>query len=462
MRSPTRSRERPLSAALLAVAMVVLGQALQVNNGNLAPAALVEVLVALGLCLTAIVAWPALHLGKRGTLLVAILAAGLGLQLWQLATAPLGGRGPPTLTGTADVTFRVVLVAAGVLAMAGLAERPLLGRFHMAVVLVVVFVAGAYLITLAPEPHIDVYIFQRDGIDWLLLGENPYTVTYRNIYPNNTRLYGPGVVVDGRVGFYPYPPLTLLLGMPGRLLGDVRYALLAATVLAAGLIAHARPGRLARGAAALLLFTPRVFFILQESWTEPFVLLMLAATVFAALRAPRLLALCLGLFLASKQYAPLAAPLVLLLVDGDWRRFLRLVGAAAAVALVVTLPLFLWDPASAFDDIFLLQFRQPFRVDALSVLAWVKAGGGEVPGPWVSFAALATGLALALWRAPRQPSAFAAGIALTFLGFFVTNKQAFCNYYFFALGAIACALGAIAEPRAAPGRRRRAVTKAIW
>src|SRR5207248_8919226 len=118
----------------------------------------------------------------------------------------------------------------------------------------------------------------------------------------------------GRLNFgYPYPPLSLLLIVPAYQLGDLRYAQLAAMALAGAFIALARPGRTAFAAAALLLFTPRGFFVLEAGWTEPFAVLFLAVTVFAACRSPRQLPVPLGLFLASKQYlvlALLATPLL--------------------------------------------------------------------------------------------------------------------------------------------------------
>jgi hypothetical protein len=52
-------------------------------------------------------------------------------------------------------------------------------------------------------------------------------------------------------------------------------------------------------------------------------------------------------------------------------------------------------------------------------------------------------IAMALWRAPRTPAGFAAAVAVTFTVFFAFSKQAFGNYYFFVIGALACALAAI-------------------
>jgi hypothetical protein len=51
-------------------------------------------------------------------------------------------------------------------------------------------------------------------------------------------------------------------------------------------------------------------------------------------------------------------------------------------------------------------------------------------------------MALALWRVARTPAGFALGVAALFLAFFVLNKQAFANYYFFVIGALCVAVAA--------------------
>ena len=54
----------------------------------------------------------------------------------------------------------------------------------------------------------------------------------------------------------------------------------------------------------------------------------------------------------------------------------------------------------------------------------------------MAFAVAAAVMALALWRVARTPAGFALGVAALFLAFFVLNKQAFANYYFFVVGAL--------------------------
>ena len=160
---------------------------------------------------------------------------------------------------------------------------------------------------------IDVFMFQRDSAAALLSGVNPYAITFPNPYPTGA-YYGPDMVVDGRLMFgFVYPPLSAFLSVLGAWAGDVRYAQLGAMTLAAACMAYTRRGRLGGLAAGLYLFTPRNLFVLEQSWTEPFVVLFLAATVWCAARHPRVAPYALGLFLAVKQYAVLALPLALLI-----------------------------------------------------------------------------------------------------------------------------------------------------
>jgi hypothetical protein len=67
----------------------------------------------------------------------------------------------------------------------------------------------------------------------------------------------------------------------------------------------------------------------------------------------------------------------------------------------------------------------------------------------VAFGVAAAVGGLALWRAARTPAGFALGVSALFLAFFVLNKQAFANYYFFVIGAL-CVAVAAADPAERP------------
>jgi 4-amino-4-deoxy-L-arabinose transferase-like glycosyltransferase len=108
----------------------------------------------------------------------------------------------------------------------------------------------------------------------------------------------------------------------------------------------------------------------------------------------------------------------------------------------LTLPFVLWDPSAFIHDVVALQFHQPFRDDALTFLAaFAYLMGIQLPSSCAFLAA-----ALASWwawrRCPRTPAGFVTATAFVFFSFFAFNKQAFCNYYSFVVGALCVALGA--------------------
>ena len=440
--------ERWLAPALV-LTSVSLGAGLQVSDGMLSPKALALTVAAFALLLAAAVLPRSRRLAAFDAYGVPLLAAaGLTAHFWALFRAepvPYPGVSSAGLS-TFYVGLAVLAVAAGV----ALCSR----RFAFTVTATVALVAthfalGVWIIHHYPAPPIDVHIFQRDAIAALRSGTNPYAITFPNIY-SNTNYYGPGVVVHERLQFgFPYFPLSLLVAMPGQLLaGDTRYAQLVAMELAAVLMVFARSGAWGLLAAALYLTTPRLFYVLAQSWTESFVVLGTAVVVFAACRRPRAVPWLFGALVALKQYLVFALPLAVLLAGAplDRRRLLTLLTKAAIVGAAVTLPFVLWNPAAFWNSVVALQFHQPFRTDALSVLAWWASKGHEQPSASIAFVMAGLASGLAVWRLPRSAAGFSAAVALTFFAFFLFNKQAFCNYYFFVIGAMCMSLAAYGEP----------------
>jgi hypothetical protein len=305
------------------------------------------------------------------------------------------------------------------------------------------FVIGWSAIRGLVNPDFDVYWCHMQSLEALLKGINPHTLTIPYAHPDELK-YPASYVFDGRVHIgFPYPPLSLFLALPGYLVGgDYRYSGLAATTLSAFLIGYARPSRLSLLAAAIFLSSPAMSTVLKMGWTEPFVVLMLALTLFTACRAPKFLPYALGLLIAVKQYAIFAALGVFLLPIE--RRTLKsyavIIIKALAVATAVTLPWMLWNVHGFLSDVVLLQFRLPFRMDALSYLVWLTYNTGVQPPAVIGFVMIAPAVALMAWRGSRTPAGFAVSVALIFLSLFAFNKAAFINYYFFVIGAMCCAI----------------------
>lgn len=308
------------------------------------------------------------------------------------------------------------------------------------VVLMVVYLAVGIVGLRFYHPPIDVTIMENDSVHALLHGVDPYerNTTHQDLYTPQQAIYGPGLEVNGRVRVgFPYPPLTLFWILPGYLLGDVRYSFLIAVALTAVIVFYIEPGLNGLVAAMLLLFIPDTPFILSYGWTEPLMVMTLAATILAARRAPRLLPVALGLFFASKQYSFLAVPLVAMLVPRfSWTAYFSLLARAVAVAALVTVPFFLWDPQGFWWSLVGFRLATPLRLDALSFSALLAVHRLHVIPQWGVMLAVILAVSFALRKAPKTAAGFAASLGLVSLIFFVLNIAGFCNYYFFCAGAL--------------------------
>jgi hypothetical protein len=178
-----------------------------------------------------------------------------------------------------------------------------------------------------------------------------------------------------------------------------------------------------------------VFHIEEIGWTEPFLVLMFAITVILSVHGSISTALALGLFFALKQYTFFVIPIAVRSLGT------RAVGAALMIAAAVTLPLVMWDWNAFLHSAVWLQFRQPWRADALSFAVLLNYLG--MPRmPWLGFAAAGLALLAVMLRRNGHPAVFARDVAFVLFAFFAFNKQAFYNYYFLVLGALCCALAA--------------------
>jgi hypothetical protein len=434
------------SAYFVAFAVLFLGLTLNRSDGLFEPIAICQLTAAFVFAIFGILVPRLRRSTTSARLLLIVFALGLLFQITLLLSwIPAGLHGPTQTVPEFRFFNAGLLFAAGLVLLICLVPIPWLRRGVIPLVLVTHFALGVLVIRIVPNPYIDVFVFQQNSSAALLDGRNAYELKAPNIY-GPSKLYGPGLVKDGRLTFgNPYPPLTTLLATLGYLVaGDVRYAHLAAITIGGALMAYMHSSRIAALAACLYLFTPRVFFVVEQSWTEPFVVLFLAATVFCARHQRKLLPIALGLFLASKQYVVLIMPAAFLLLSPPvrWGALLRLYAQASIVALIVTLPFMLWNVQEFLANVVLLQWHQPFRKDALSYLA-LYAQFGPVPPQWIVLVPLIPTVFFTLWRSPQTPAGFAAAVALILFVFFAFSKQAFCNYYFLVLGALCCALAAI-------------------
>ena len=318
-------------------------------------------------------------------------------------------------------------------------------------------VLAAVMVATLPRPaNQDVDLFPRDASAALVQGENPYAITYPNIYGAGTPLYAPEVQEGNRLDVgYPYPPISLLLAASGELLvGDHRYVAIAAVAAGAVLLMLCGRGRVPTGAALLVVSSPLTYRVVYNGWSEPLLVPLVAGTVLASLRAPSATPILLGLASAGKQYAA-----VLLLIGlGLLARVRRQVGwtrmliVSVTVAAATVIPFFVWDPGRFVRSVVEFHLLQPLRPEAVSIPGLLLRTDIAVVPAWVGFAAGAVALAAVLRWAPRTPSGFALGSAAFYLVFFLFSKQAFMNYYFLILALLLAGVAA-AQPMRQPEDR---------
>jgi hypothetical protein len=428
---------RAINLAPLALAAVILGAALQVRDGLYSPLAVAllaaaTVLVFLGFSR---IQW------LRDEWIDHILTMGLLLQLALLYT-DFPGSHHHVHTPRDYWPFLAIISTAVPVAIA-LVVMPRLAPVALAAFVAIYLAAGIWLLRFTPQPLMDVFHFQRDACDALVHGINPYAITYPDRYgPEGDWVYGPGLVKDGRLLFgFPYMPLTLAMELPAHLLlPDYRYSLLLAIAGAALLIGWRNATRRAVLCAGLVLFTPRGFYLIEQGWCEPLVVLLLCATVVAAGWSRWVAGVLFGLLVVAKQYDLFMVPLGLMMARGERIRP-RFFVAALTAAAVATLPIVLWDAGAFWHSAIALQFRQPFRADSLSFAALIANLEGPRLGAWVPLAAVIVASTFCLWRLPWAPASFAIAVAMCCLVLFSLSKQAFANYYFLVISALCCGVG---------------------
>jgi hypothetical protein len=487
---------RDLSRPWLAVAALVLSLTLQLSDGFYHEPALPWLGLALvaAICGLTGVSWPwGATSDRHAQMTRGLLTAGVLVSALALVTRPLARYMPdPRPWAHPDLLVAVAAAAGIALSVHAAHGRAAMTRACIALVAIGLWL-GAWTVRESPEPHIDVIPVHQDAFAAVARGQSPYGITFADMYGAHEPFYAAEMRDGQRVLFgFPYPPLSLLLAWPGHaLLGDLRYSEVLALVLAVALIAttgtHVWGRATASGPAgvvptgasvgllcgAALLLSPRVVFHLEQGWTEPFPILLLALTVAVAVRRPSVAWLPLGLLVASKQHMLVALAFVPLLVSrtsavvqedgiGRARRMWPMLwfgGKAVAVAAVVTLPLALLDVDAFVRSAVMLQVREPFRLDSLSftrlfvALGWALDKHGALA---VSMAAGLLGVGLAWWRAPRTPAGFAAALGVTCFLLAAFGKKAFLNYYYLVVACLlvsVAAAGRVTEPWQAPATR---------
>ncbi|MGZ6143940.1 MAG: hypothetical protein ACXWLM_11420, partial [Myxococcales bacterium] len=271
-------------AALCALAAVLIGAGLQLSSGMYEERALALVTVAA--VLAAIAALWIRHGAAETSPLPAqvILGAGCagGLAIHFFSNPTFYGDPSKLEAFHWFAAVGLVLLSAYLC----LHLRASLVRARFLLLLACFAMMGIAVLRASPKPWIDVWYLQQGAADALRQGYDPYSVAYPNIYGRMANIsYPPELLVNGRLQSFCYPPLVVLVDLPARLLfGDIRYASLGLMIFAAWAIARLVKGPEGELAALFVLFSPRTFFVLEQSWIESLVLAAFALTALLVAR----------------------------------------------------------------------------------------------------------------------------------------------------------------------------------
>jgi hypothetical protein len=334
-------------------------------------------------------------------------------------------------------TQALVIAASGIALLSLWARR----AWRLAAFLAIAgLVTAAALTTVGLDSHpgIDVWVLLQQSSDGLRHGADMYRQHW--------------IGSNGLQAVYPYLPGTTVLLAPFRwLFGDVRYGLIAASVLAAWLVRRTAPDAPA-ALPALILIAPHWVFLIDQSWSEPLLIAALAGAILA-LRSERpwLAVIALAVALACKQHIVVLLPLFAI-----WPSFgLRRAIAAGALAVLAILPWIIAGPRDIWHDAVHANLALGVQTRALN-LPSLFARHGVTFGFWFLIVMIAAAYALVIFRLPRTPSGLALGAALVMWTLDVSNKQTYFNHYTLPLALLVIAVAAAERPGAAsrvrPGR----------
>ncbi|WP_439629225.1 hypothetical protein [Gemmata sp.] len=445
-----------LAAPFAVAGIVFLGRAIQINSGNYDPAAVGFLVAGVAALVLAVAATsrPVVS-GRAAAAALGLGVIGLVYQFYQLTTEPPGWDLHTQPMGT----YLAALAALEILTVPQVLRLPAFRWAYTAGWLAAFAVLAVWIVRATPDPFIDVYSWTKYSLEVLGEGRNPYAAWMPNLYGHDIQhrdggnIYGRPVTADAQwvqCG-YVYPPVLLLSAGAGYLAGEIRWAHVAAFV-ASGLALLGCRGRFAALAAALLLTSPRVFLMVQQSLTDTFCVGLVAVTACLASRSSRLTPWAFGVAVVSKQYMIFLIPLGLLLVPPPWdrKKLAAFFVPAAVAAAAVNLPWFLWDPRAILRS--LMASGLPFRYESLTLLSAYTVAAGTPPpmSQWLQFAMLVPTYALVWARSARGPAGFALSAALVVAVFFAFSRHASCNHYFLVVGCAATGLAAVTRDSEVP------------
>ncbi|HVV77435.1 MAG TPA: hypothetical protein VHC43_15520 [Mycobacteriales bacterium] len=330
------------------------------------------------------------------------------------------------ISGNGETAVKALVVVGAAAAIGTLLIRRIRNVWGLAAIAAIALATAIVVVRAAPSPAIDVWVFLQQSSTGLLHGANMYTQHWTGSPPGELS------------NVYPYLPGTTLLLAPFKwLLGDVRYGTAVAALAAVYLLWRLAP-KAAPPLAALIVLMPHWAFLIDQSWTEPLLVVELAACILALRTGHTGWAVAaLAAALVTKQFVAPLLPLFAI-----WRSFgVRRAAIAGAVAFGITLPWLIANPTAMWHDAVTTEINETVSPFADNLPAFLLRHGVHA-GFAITLVVVGIAYAVAVARLPRTPSGLALGCALVMFALDIANKQTFFNHYTFPLGLLVIAIAA--------------------
>ncbi len=305
-------------------------------------------------------------------------------------------------------------------------------RWIYAILLIWILLLKLLVLIVSPAPHIDVFTLLVEASDYFLKGFNPYPLAYVDIY---------GGAYDYPMGLN-YPPGILIFLTPFRLLfEDIRVGYIFCDLIISLTIfkmLYKNTGKevLSGIFALVFLYFPISFFMLEQSWIDPLIMLYVLLISICLRNEKFILAgVVLGLLCAVKQYVVFVPMMAVLYVwkKDNLKTAIRMGLICTLVFALQVLPFILNDWKSFYVHTFELYLTTAMRRDALSIPAMLSRWGVGYSGMFsiLTYLGVIGYAGYFLVRSKQlQVEHLLGALIVIYGGVFIFGKQAFCGYYY--------------------------------
>lgn len=310
-------------------------------------------------------------------------------------------------------------------------EPPFFLKYRLALLILIASAIRIFSIISAPNPTIDVFYILRDGPKLLLDGKNPYELSY----PAPYGVYIPTII-------FVYGPLVPFLFLPASVLfNDPRYLLIASDLVSAFLIFKlAQKLQVTRNFAHLVilifLFHPLFPFMTEQSWLEPTITMLFAASTFFLITRPKstLGALFLGAILAIKSVYIL--PILTYLKNTSANKMQYLI--TILIPILVSAPFLIANPSLFLertqtyvtDPTAIARNLAPTEISLNMAAVILKYAKVVLPTYLIILLGLISAVALII-KKPKSPPFVILSVFLVFITLFMFGPFVFLHYYAF-------------------------------